>query len=181
MGHTTSLPQHCDIINAQVSIPRDTCDTDAAQCRISSLTRNDSHQREEEDGTIQNQLQQQPVRLSTMQQHIEQSQLQNHHQHEESNDDDDDEDDESWKIDALLLQQRDITQAIEQSLQEQSSRTSLHPTTHHNQSQSPSDRSHITRRRTQTPPTKRFINDSIERNERSSLMDYHKQYTRRTI
>jgi len=174
---TTSLPQHYDIINAQVSIPRDTCDTDAAQCRISSLTRNDynkydSHQQEEEDGIMHNQLQQLPVRLSTMQQHIEQSQLlQNHHQHEESNDDDDE---ESWKIDALLLQQRDITRAIEQSLQEQSNQTSPHPDIHHNQTQPLSGgQYHTTRRRTQTPPSseERFINDSIERNERSSLMD----------
>jgi len=77
----TVVPQHYDIINAQVSIPRDTCDTDAAQCRISSMTRNDynndSHQQEEEEGIMHNQLQQLPVRLSTMQQHIEQSQLQN--------------------------------------------------------------------------------------------------------
>ena len=83
-----SLPQHYDIINAQVSIPRGTCDTDAAQCRISSMTRNDynvSHQQEEEEeyDIIYNQPQQRPVRLSTMQQHIEQSQLlQNHHQHD---------------------------------------------------------------------------------------------------
>ena len=166
----TVVPQHYDIINAQVGIPRD---TDAAQCRISSMTRNDyindSHQREEEDGIIQNnQPQQQPVRLSTMQQHIEQSQLQNHpHQHEDIYQLKPNED-ENWKIDALLLQQRDITFAIEQSIQEQSNQASPHPDIHHNQSQSPSESSHTTRRRTQTPPNERFINDSIER---SSLMN----------